>query len=572
MLSSQISRKVGPEIDPLWLGSGWGVDDLDKPQVFLSSTYGDSHPGSRHLKQLVDEARISIYKNGGKPSVYTVTDICDGVSTGHDGMNYSLVSRDLIAAMVEVQVKSVSFDAIIAFSSCDKAVPAHLMALASLDLPGLHFCGGSMMPGPDFISAEICYETSDLVRQGKMSEKEELYYKLNSCPSCGSCQYMGTASTMQVISEALGLSLPGNALIPANLNIINHYAQQAGIAVMNLLAKGITTGKILSKKAFENAIIIHAALGGSTNALLHLPAIARQVGIEISLEEFDYINRNVPVLAGMKTSGPWPTQYLWFAGGVPGIMLALKDLLHLDLLTVTGKTIGENLEFLKEEGFFKRGSSYLHNYGLKPDDIIKPLASPYYTGNSIAVLKGNLAPSGAVVKTSAVDPKMHYHIGPAKPFDSEEEAIEAIINNEIKPGDVIIIRYEGPQGAGMPEMLKTTEAIFNRPELRSSTALITDGRFSGATRGPAIGHVSPEAMVGGPIALVEKGDIIRIDIPNRTLNLIGCNGVELDIDEVNKILQNRKKAWVKPKNLNKKGALGIFTKNAGPAEDGATIF
>ncbi|KJS83658.1 MAG: dihydroxy-acid dehydratase [Peptococcaceae bacterium BICA1-8] len=571
MYKSQVSRKEGPEVDPLWLGSGWTPEDLTKPQILLESTYGDSHPGSRHLKQLVDEAKISVYKNSGKPSVYTVTDICDGVSTGHDGMNYSLASRDIIAAMVEIHASSVPFDAIITFSSCDKSVPAHLMALAHLNIPGIHFCGGSMMPGPDFISAEICYETNDLVRQGKMEEKEQLYYQLNSCPTSGACQYMGTASTMQVISEALGLSLPGNALIPANLNIINQYAHQAGKAVLDLLEKKIVPAKILSKKAFENALMIHAAIAGSTNALLHLPAVAKQVGINITLEDFDYIHRKIPVLAGLKTSGPWPTQLFWFAGGVPRVMLVLKEYLNLDVLTVTGKTVGENLDSLENSGFFKRGAAYLKNYGLKQSDIIMAVDKPYNAGGGIAVLKGNLAPEGSVVKHSAVASDMHYHVGAAKPFNSEEEAIDAIFKDRIKPGDVIIVRYEGPKGAGMPEMLKTTEAIYTRPELYSTTALVTDGRFSGATRGPAIGHVSPEAALGGPIALVEEEDLILLDIPNRILKIIGCNGIELLPEEIESILKERKQLWSRPMRSEKRGVLGLFTKNAGPTESGASI-
>jgi len=570
MLRSQLSRKAGPEVDPLLLGSGWVPEDLDKPQVLLESTYGDSHPGSRHLNKLVEEAKIGAYKAGGKPSVYTVTDICDGVATGHDGMNFSLASRDIMSAMVEIHAKSVPFDAMITFASCDKSTPAHLMTHARLNIPSIHFCGGSMMPGPDFISPEKCYETNDLVKQEKMTQEEQLFYQINACPTCGACQYMGTASTMQVISEALGMSLPTNALMPASSNLIKHLANRAGKQILTLIEKGITAKDILSRKAFENAIMVHAAVSGSTNALLHLPAIAKQAGIDILPEEFDKIHRCIPVLSGLKTSGPWPTQIFWFAGGVPKIMQVLKDYLHLDVLTVTGNTVGENLEQLEQNGFFEKNALYLNNYGIKADEVIRPLSSPYKSGGGLTILKGNLAPEGAVVKHAAVEPEMHQHIGPARPFDSEEDAINAIMSGQILPGDVIIIRYEGPKGAGMPEMLKTTEAIFNRPELVSSTALVTDGRFSGATRGPAIGHVTPEAAVGGPIAFVEDGDLVKIDISNRILEIIGCKEERKKPEEIELLLKKRSQTWSISR-TEKKGVLGLFTKNAGSTASGASI-
>jgi len=570
-LNSQNIREAGPEVDPLWLGSGWSLEDLSKPQIILESTFGDNHPGSKHLNQLVEQAKIGVYNRGGKPSAYTVTDICDGVATGHDGMNYSLVSRDIISAMTEIHVRASGADAIITFSSCDKSIPAHLMALARLKIPSIQFCGGSMMPGPDFISPEKCYETAELVKKGIMNQEEQLFFQTNACPTYGACQYMGTASSMQVIAEALGMSLPGNALIPAESNLIRQLANSAGKYIMSLLDKQITPKEILTKKAFENAIMVHAAISGSTNILIHLPAIAKEAGIDIRPEDFDYYNKKIPVLSSIKTTGTWPTQIFWYAGGVPGIMLNLKDYLHLDAMTITGKTIGENLENLKKEGFFRKTSLYLKNFGVKSKDVIKSLDHPYNSSGGLAILKGNLAPNGAVVKHSAVVPEMHRHVGPAKPFNSEEDAIKAITERHISPGDVIIIRYEGPKGAGMPEMLKTTEAIFNRPDLVSTTALITDGRFSGATRGPAIGHVSPEAAVDGPIALVEEGDIIKIDIPNRRIDIIGTSFKEQTVEHIEMVLQKRKKILISPLNP-KKGILKIFEKLAGPPMDGGSIF
>jgi len=570
MLQSQKSRKKNPEIDPLLLGSGWTSEDLDKPQVLLESAHGDSHPGSRHLKQLVAEARVGVYKSGGKPAVYTVTDICDGVATGHDGMNYSLVSRDIMASMVEIHARSMPFDAMITFSSCDKSTPAHLMAIARMNIPAIHFCGGTMMPGPGFTTAVKCYETTELVAKGKMTTQEGLFYQINACSTCGACQYMGTAGTMQVLSEALGLSLPGNALMPAWSNLIRHYADLAGQKVMTLLQKNIKPRKIITRKAFENAVMVHAAVSGSTNALLHLPAIASHAGVSVTPEDFNRTHKKIPVLAGLQMTGPWPTQILWFAGGVPGIMRVIKDFLHLDALTVTGKTVGENLDELENNGFFDRTSLYLENYKIKPEEVIHSLDDPYNEKGGLRILYGNLAPKGAVVKHAAVAPEMHIHTGLAKPFDSEEDAIEEIIAGRIAPGDVLIIRYEGPRGSGMPEMFKTTEILYNRPELRASVALVTDGRFSGATRGLAVGHVTPEAMVGGPIALIKNGDLISIDIFAQALNIVGFDGKSKQPKEVELKLKERSAAWKgfeKPKD----GILGLFKRTAGATDKGASM-
>jgi dihydroxy-acid dehydratase len=302
MRESQKNRRDNPEVDPLLIGTGWTQDDLVKPQILLESTAGDSHPGSRHLKDLVEAAGNGVYKAGGKPAAYTITDICDGLATGHTGMNYSLVSRDLMAGMVEVHARSLPFDAMVTFSSCDKAVPAHLMAIAALNIPALHVCGGSMAPGPGFSTAVTRYNTA------LKDTQEDLFYTLNACSTCGACQYMGTASTMQVMAEALGLSLPGSALMPAASGLITQYSDRAGREIVRLLEKDVRPNDILSQKAFENAVTLHAAVSGSTNALLHLPAIASLAGISLSPEDFDLIHKRIPVLVGLQMSGPWPTQ------------------------------------------------------------------------------------------------------------------------------------------------------------------------------------------------------------------------------------------------------------------------
>ncbi|KUO52755.1 MAG: dihydroxy-acid dehydratase [Desulfitibacter sp. BRH_c19] len=570
MLKSQHLREVNTQGDGLRLGSGWTPSDLAKPQVLIDSVFGDSHPGSHHLDKLVNSAKNGLYSVGCKPAVYTVTDICDGIAMAHDGMNFSLLSREIIAMMVEIHALSSPFDGLMLVSSCDKSIPAHLKALARLDMPGLHICGGAMMPGPDYLSSEKLYGSGDKEKRGEITSQELLVEQINSCPSCGACQFMGTASTMQTMSEALGLSLPGNALMPASINQLEHLSYRAAEQVKELMDKSITPKQILTRKAFENAIMVHAAISGSTNATLHLPAIAHEVGLEITADLFEEIHSKIPVLVSLKTSGKWPTELLWFAGGVPGVMMQLKEYLHLDALTVTGKTVGENLEELERNGYFGVGKGYLRNYGLTAEEVIQPIDKPYKQGGGLAVLYGSLAPEGAVVKHAAVDPKMHVHTGPARPYDSEEAAVEAILSGQIKPGDLIIIRYEGPQGAGMPEMLRTTEAIYTNPELVATTALITDGRFSGATRGPAIGHVSPEAATGGPLALVAEGDLISINIPERKLDIVGIAGKEADKAEVEKILVERKKKWNRPIKENK-GVLGLFQSLAASPMKGAYL-
>lgn len=532
MLRSQTMRAASPEADPLWMGAGRTEEDLSKPQILIDSTYGDSHPGSRHLMGLAETVKNAVYAHQGMPAVYTVTDICDGVATGHRGMNYSLVSREVIAGMVEIHAMASAFDGLVTISSCDKAVPGHLMALARLDLPAIHISGGSMMPGPGFISADTCYETNLRVAEGQMTERQELYYKRNACPSCGACQYMGTASTMQLLAEVLGMSLPGTALAPAGTNLQSHLAARAGALIPQLIARDLRPSRILTRRAFENAIKVHAAVGGSTNAVLHLPAIARELGIGITLRDFEELTAGIPLLTSVLTAGRWPTQFLWYAGGVPRILLELRDFLDLDLPTVTGRTIAENLEQLEEEGYFRRSEAFLRSYSLRPSDIIRPVTDPVDRDSGLTVLTGNLARQGAVIKHCAVEKAMYDFTGRARVFDGEEPAVAAIYEDRIRPGDVVVIRYVGRRAAGMPEMLKATDAICNKPALRSSTALVTDGRFSGATRGPSVGYLLPEAAEGGEIGLVEEGDLIHIDIPGKAINVVGLQGEPRSPEEV----------------------------------------
>ena len=563
-------RIINAQGDALRLGTGWSPEDLAKPQALIDSVFGESHPGSYHLDKLSDMAKNGAYASGLKPAAYTATDMCDGIAMGGVSMSYSLVSREILAMMTEIHAKAAPFDVMALISSCDKSIPAHLIALARVDIPGLHICGGSMLPGPEFQSSEKMYYQGELRNQGKISDHELLLDQINSCPSCGACQFMGTASTMQSMSEALGMSLPGGALMPVSLNRLEHLAYSAGTQLRLLVEKDLRPSAILTEKAFENALMVHAAISGSTNAFLHMPAIAREVGIEVTMERFEEFHAKIPVLTSMKTSGKWPTQLLWFAGGIPAIMRELGDFLHLDALTVTGKTVGQNLSILEHEGFFTTAEGYLKNYGATYRDVIHSVKKPYKSGGGTAVLYGNLAPNGCIIKHAAVDKSMHLHTGPAKVYEDGNAASDGIYNGEVQQGDVVIIRYEGPRGNGMPEMLKPTEAIWNVPGLVSSVALITDGRFSGATRGPAVGHVSPEAAAGGPIGLVENGDLVTIDIAGRSINIVGIAGSKKSPEDVDRILDERRKLQ-KPFSKKTKGALRLFQELAADSTKGAYL-
>ena len=561
MISQEV-RKIAPEMDPLRRGMGWSVDDLSKPQIIIESTFGDSHPGSAHLDKFVNQAMVGVNELGGKGSRFYATDICDGQAQGHDGINYSLVSRDILASLIEIHANATPFDGGVFISSCDKGVPSHLMAIGRVNIPSIVVTGGVMEAGPNLLTLEQIGMYSAMYQRGEITEEELTYYKHNACPSCGACSFMGTASTMQVMAEALGLMLPGSSLMPATCNDLEEMAKEAGRYAVKLAKLNLKPRDIVTYKSFENAIMVHAAISGSSNSLLHIPAIAREFGIELDASEFDRIHRNIPYLLDIRPAGKWPAQYFYYAGGVPAIMEEIKDHLHLDVMTVTGKTLGENLEDLKTNGYYEKCDAYLTQVGLKREDVIRKKTNPIGDNGAIAILGGNLAPKGAVVKHSAVPKEMHKAILKARPFDSEEEAINAILTKAIKPGDAVIIRYEGPKGSGMPEMFYTTEAISSDEELSASIALLTDGRFSGASKGPAIGHISPEAAVGGPIALVCENDLIEIDIENRKLQVIGIDGKKCSLDEVEKVFEERRKNWVPKEEKYKSGILSIYSKNA----------
>lgn len=561
-LNSQRVRALAPENDPLKIGMGWTVEDLDKPQILVESTFGDSHPGSAHLNLFVGEAMKGIRDSGGRGARYFTTDICDGIAQGHDGINYSLAHRDMIANMIEIHGNSTGFDGGVFIASCDKSVPACLMGLARLNMPSIVITGGVMEAGLDLLTLEQIGAYSAMCQRGEITEEKLTYYKQNACPSCGACSFMGTASTMQIMAEALGLMLPGSALMPATCPELKEMAYKAGRQVMELVKAGLKVSDIVTMEAFENAIMVHAAISGSTNSLLHIPAMAHELGMEIDADTFDRMHRGAHYLLDIRPAGKWPAQFFYYAGGVPAVMEEIKSMLHLDVMTVTGKTLGENLEELKQNGFYEKCSVSLEKWGLKRTDVIRPFDNPIGSDGTVAILRGNLAPEGSVVKHSAVPAEMFQAVLKARPFDCEEDAIAAVLSRKIRPGDAVFIRYEGPKGAGMPEMFYTTEAISSDPGLGKSIALITDGRFSGASKGPAIGHVSPEAADGGPIALVEEDDLIRIDIPARVLEIIGVKGRELPPEEIDKILEERR-ANLKPREPKyKKGVLKIYSEHA----------
>lgn len=568
---TQKVRNRWRQFDALRLGMDWTEEDLTKYQVFIDDVYGDSHPGSVHLNEVSESASMGIMESGGKAAHFHVTDLCDGWAQGHSGMNYILASRELIADMVELHGSVIPWDGAIMVSSCDKSIPAHLMAMARLGLPAIHIPGGTMGSGPELSTIAAGGDISLREHQHKVSVREIREFCLTSAPTCGACPFMGTANTMQCMSEALGLALPGSALIPAFYQELHRRARLAGKAIINLIKQRIKVSEILTPATFANAIKVHAAIGGSTNALLHLPAIAHEAGYNLPLELFDEANREIPYLTNIQPSGEYPAQFFWYAGGIPMIQWLIRDQLDLSVMTVTGKSLGDNLEDLQNDGYFERCQSYLANHRVEVSDIIRTPETATKKG-SVAILKGSLAPEGAVIKYAAAPGGKGSDLvkkGPATVYESEDAAYQAIVDNKVKPDDIIIIRNEGPRGSGMPEMFMTTEALSSVPELSSSVTLITDGRYSGATRGLCIGHVAPEAALGGPIGLIETGDLLLVDLPQRKLDVVGFQGKECPQEEVSKVLEERRQQWNPPETGKKHGVLRRYLSKAAPVSSGA---
>lgn len=487
---------------------GFTKEEMKKPMVGIVSSYNEIVPGHMNLDKIVNAVKLGVAEAGGVPVVFPAIAVCDGIAMGHIGMKYSLVTRDLIADSTECMALAHQFDALVMVPNCDKNVPGLLMAAARINVPTVFVSGGPMLAGHvqgKKRSLSSMFEAVGSYAAGTMSEEEVLEYEEKACPTCGSCSGMYTANSMNCLTEALGMGLGGNGTIPAVYSERIKLAKHAGMAVMDMLEKNIRPRDIMTKDAILNALTVDMALGCSTNSMLHLPAIAHEIGFDFDISFANPISEKTPNLCHLAPAGPTYMEDLNEAGGVYAVMKELADvgLIHKDCMTVTGKTIGENIADAVN----------------KNPEVIRPIDNPYSKTGGLAVLKGNLAPDGSVVKRSAVVEEMMVHEGPARVFDCEEDAIDAIKGGKIQSGDVVVIRYEGPKGGpGMREMLNPTSAIAGMG-LGSSVALITDGRFSGASRGASIGHVSPEAAVGGPIAFVEEGDIIKIDIPNMTLDL-----------------------------------------------------
>lgn len=503
---------------------GLTEEELNRPLVGIVSSYNEIVPGHMNLDKIVNAVKIGVAMAGGTPIVFPAIAVCDGIAMGHVGMKYSLVTRDLIADSTEAMALAHAFDALVMVPNCDKNVPGLLMAAARINIPTIFVSGGPMLAGRvkgHKTSLSSMFEAVGSYAAGKMSEEEVKEFENRACPTCGSCSGMYTANSMNCLTEVLGMGLQGNGTIPAVYSERIKLAKHAGMKVMELYQKNICPRDIMTKEAFLNALTMDMVLGCSTNSMLHLPAIAHEAGIELNMEIANEISAKTPNLCHLAPAGPTYMEDLNEAGGIYAVMneVSKKNLLNLDCITATGKTVGENIK----------------NCINKNPEVIRTIENPYSQTGGIAVLKGNLAPDSAVVKRSAVVPEMMVHEGPARVFDCEEDAIEAIKGGKIVAGDVVVIRYEGPKGGpGMREMLNPTSAIAGMG-LGSSVALITDGRFSGASRGASIGHVSPEAAVGGPIALVEEGDLIRIDIPQ--------NKLELAVSE--EVLEKRRAAWTK---------------------------
>jgi len=503
----------GPERAPhrsMLRADGFADWELERPIIGIANSFNEIIPGHIHLDKLVQAVKAGIYAAGGTPVVFNTIGVCDGIAMNHEGMKYSLCSRELIADSIEVMAMAHPFDGLVLLASCDKIIPGMLIAAARLNIPSIFLSGGPMLAGKvagKDTGLDKVFEAVGRFAIGKITEDELLEYECNACPSAGSCSGMFTANTMSNLSEALGMSLPFNGSVPAVFYQRVHLAKQTGFKAVELVNKGIKPKDIMTKEAFYNAIAMDMALGGSTNTTLHIPAIAYYTDVDITLKDFDRFTEKTPHLTSLAPAGPHHLEDLFYAGGVPAILAELRKakLIHDQQMTVYGKPLGEML--------------YEIRAGIKDPSVIRPVDNPVHVTGGLAVLSGNLAPDGAIVKQVAVADEMMKHSGPARVFDNEEEAVSAIMEKRIQKGEVIVIRYEGPRGGpGMREMLSATSAVAGMG-MDKDVALITDGRFSGATRGAAIGHISPEAAAKGPIAVIRNGDIIEIDIPSKKLNL-----------------------------------------------------
>jgi dihydroxy-acid dehydratase len=529
---------------------GYTNEEISRPLIGIAHAHNEIIPGHIHLDKILEAVKTGVRMAGGTPIAFGTIGVCDGIAMNHTGMKYSLASREIIADSVEIMAQAHPFDGLVMIPNCDKVTPGMLMAMLRVNIPSIMVSGGPMLTGR-FRGKDVhlvsVFEGVGQVKANTMTEEELCELEDSACPGCGSCAGMFTANSMNCLTEAIGLGLPGNGTIPAVAAARIRLAKQAGMAVLNLLDKNILPRDIATAEAFENAMAVDMALGCSTNTVLHVPAIAHEAGLDLALELFNGVSEKAPHLCSLIPGGPHSLQQLDEAGGVPAVIFELnkKNIIHSDVMTVTGKTLGENLSRVQ----------------VRDHEIIRTINNPYHAKGGIAVLYGNLAPDGAVVKQSAVDDEMLTHEGPARVFNSEEEAQSAILGNKINSGDVVIIRYCGPKGGpGMPEMLSPTSAIIGMG-LGKSVALLTDGRFSGGTQGACLGHISPEAAEEGPIGLVKEGDIIHIDIPAKK--------IELKVD--NTELESRRQEWQPPEPKITTGYVARYSKLVTSGSTGAVL-
>lgn len=549
MNSRQVPEDSYYERRALFKSMNFDDEDLNRPFVAIANSWNEFVPGHYHLRRLAEAVKVGIWQAGGMPVEFNHIAPCDGLADGTVGMHWILPSRDIMAASIEMMVQSQRVDGIVALSTCDKIVPAQLMALARINLPAIMVTGGAMLTGwfkGEKVQAQHINEMYPLWKGGELTDAQFKQIEDNVCPTCGACCTMGTANTMCCMTEAMGMSLPGNGTEIAVDASLYRLARTAGRRIMELMEKDIRPRDIITRNSMENAMLVHSAIGGSTNAVIHVPAIMHELGKEIPLSHWNHISKKAPHLVNITAGSPYTMEDFSRAGGVQAVMNELKPVLNLDVLTCTGSSLKENLQSAAN---------------LAPD-VIRALDNPIYPEGAIAILEGNLAPKGAVVKQTAIEPSMLVHRGPAKVFNNEDEAKEALLDHKILPGDVVVIRYEGPKGGpGMREMY-TFQTIICGMGLDTTVALVTDGRFSGWNRGPAIGHVSPEAEDGGPLAVVEDGDMIYYDIPKRIL------GIELSDAEIEGRLENIRAP--KPKRLG--GFLeDVYTKLVDSVDKGAIL-
>ena len=532
---------------------GYSDDDLRRPIVGICNSWNTLVPGHFNLNLVSDYVKRGIYRGGATAVEFGLIGACDGTAQGHGGMHYILPSRELIAYDIEVMVQAHQLDAIVLLGSCDKIVPGMLMAAARLDIPAILIPSGPMLGGAEFDGRKSdltsISEALGMLKSGKISEEEYNNLEEQCCPSCGSCAFLGTANTMCCLSEAIGMTLPGGALIPATHPDRLRFAMKTGVAICRLIEKNITARKVVTKKSIENAIIVSLGISGSTNAVLHLSAVAHEAELNLNvLELFEEYSRKTPQVAKVNPAAKWDMEDFWKAGGIPRVMGEMRSLLNVDCTTCSSETVDKNLLNYK--------------FKFKPNhEIIKTMKEPFGFSGGIAVLRGNIAPLTGISKPGAIDPSQRYFSGTARCFDSEEAAEEAILGGKIKHGDVLVIRYEGPKGGpGMREMFKAMKYLYGMG-LAKKTAIITDGRFSGTNNGCFVGHISPEAVEGGPLALIEDGDVICIDVENGTLNA--------DVDEAT--FNARRKRWTPKKPKFKKGYLALYSKLAASAAEGAVF-